>query len=170
MSIHKRGGSWRARYYGPDHRERSKSFKRKTDAERWLTQQRSQMTQGDWIDPARGRVTFGEYAPDWLEGRIGVKPKTRHQQASILRLHVMPTWQAVQLDRITFEGLTAGSPASPLAASVRPASARLSISCPPSSSRPCEAIASGLILLAGWLCLGRVSVITCFSLTLSSLH
>lgn len=106
MSIERRGGSWRARYYGPDHRERSKSFKRKTDAERWLTQQRSLMVQGDWIDPARGRVTIGEYAPDWLEGRTGVKPKTLHQQASILRLHVLPTWQAVQLDRITFEGLT----------------------------------------------------------------
>jgi integrase len=64
------------------------------------------MVQGDWIDPARGRVTLGEYAPGWLEGRTGVKPKTLHQQASILRLQVLPTWQTVQLDRITFEGLT----------------------------------------------------------------
>ena len=46
----------------------------KTDAERWLAQRRSHMAQGDWIDPARGRVTFGEYAPDWLEGRAGNPP------------------------------------------------------------------------------------------------
>ena len=90
MSINKRGGSWRARYYGPDHRERSKSFKRKIDAERWLAQQQAQMTKGDWIDPARGRITFGEYAPGWLETRTSAKPKTRHQQASLLRLHILP--------------------------------------------------------------------------------
>ena len=61
MSIDRRGDSWRARYRGPDGRERSKSFERKSDAERWLTQQRSLMVQGDWTDPARGRITFGEY-------------------------------------------------------------------------------------------------------------
>ena len=44
MNITRRGSSWRARYYGPDG-QRNKSFKRKSDAERWLTQQRSLMTQ-----------------------------------------------------------------------------------------------------------------------------
>lgn len=106
MSIHRRGGSWRARYYGPDGRERSKSFKRKSDAERWLAQQQSEMIKGDWIDPARGRVMFGEYVHGWLETRANAKPKTRYQQESLLRLHILPTWRKVQLDRITYEGLT----------------------------------------------------------------
>jgi hypothetical protein len=34
MSISRSGNSWRARYYGPDGRQRSKSFQRKSDAER----------------------------------------------------------------------------------------------------------------------------------------
>ena len=33
MSISRRGGSWRARYYGPDGRQRNKSFQRKSDAD-----------------------------------------------------------------------------------------------------------------------------------------
>jgi hypothetical protein len=33
MTIEKRGNSWRARYRGPDGRERAKSFRRKVDAE-----------------------------------------------------------------------------------------------------------------------------------------
>lgn len=106
MSISRRGNSWRARYYGPDGRRRGKSFRRKADAERWLTQQQSQIVRGDWIDPARGRVTFGEYLPGWLDTRTNAKPKTRYQQESLLRLHILPTWRTVQLDRITFEGLT----------------------------------------------------------------
>ncbi|MGH3218637.1 MAG: tyrosine-type recombinase/integrase [Streptosporangiaceae bacterium] len=104
--IERRGDSWRARYRGPDGRERSKSFKRKSDAERWLVYQRSLMAQGDWTDPARGRITFGEYAEAWLESRADLKPKTRHQYQSLMRQHIMPAWRNVPLGKITFEGLT----------------------------------------------------------------
>jgi Phage integrase, N-terminal SAM-like domain len=106
VSINRRGDSWRARYYGPDGRERSKSFKRKSDAERWLTQEQSDMDQGAWTDPARGRILFGEYALAWLDGRADLKPKTRHQYKSLLTLHVLPTWRTVPLAKITFEGLS----------------------------------------------------------------
>jgi integrase len=74
--------------------------------ERWEAQHRSQIAQGDWIDPARGRVTFGEYALGWLDSRASIKPKTRQVQTTLLNRHVMPTWRTVRLDRITFEGLT----------------------------------------------------------------
>jgi len=106
MSITRRGSSWRAWYYGPDGRQRNKSFKRKSDAERWLTQQRSLMAQGGWTDPAQGRITFGEYAGAWLESRADLKPKTRHQYQFLMRQHIMPTWRTVPLAKITFEGLT----------------------------------------------------------------
>jgi integrase len=104
--IERRGDSWRARYHGPDGRERNKSFRRKSDAERWLAQQRSLIAQDDWIDPARGRITFGEYALAWLDSRTDLKPKTRHQYNSLLTLHVLPTWRTVPLTKITFEGLS----------------------------------------------------------------
>ena len=104
--IERRGDAWRARYRGPDRRERSKSFKRKADAERWLVQQRSLMAQGDWTDPALGRITFGEYTLAWLDSRADLKPKTRHQYRSLLTLHILPTWRTVPLAKITFEGLT----------------------------------------------------------------
>lgn len=106
MSISRRGDSWRARYYGPDGRQRSKSFERKSDAERWLTQQRSLIVQGDWTDPARGRITLGEYILAWLDSRTDLKPKTRHQYSSLLTLHILPTWRTVPLAKVTFEGLS----------------------------------------------------------------
>ena len=106
MSISKRGDSWRARYYGPDGRQRNKSFTRKSDAERWLNQQQNNVIKGDWIDPARGRIVLVDFLPHWEGTRATRKPKTRYQQDSVLKLHVMPTWGSVRLDRITFEGLT----------------------------------------------------------------
>jgi integrase len=104
--IERRGNSWRARYRGPDGRERNKTFRRKSDAEHWLTQQRSLMAQGDWTDPALGRITFGEYAEAWLESRADLKPKTRHQYQALMRKHITPTWRTVPLAKITFENLT----------------------------------------------------------------
>ena len=64
------------------------------------------MAQGDWTDPARGCITFGDYAEAWLESRADLKPKTRHQYQWLLRLHILPTWRAVPLAKVTFEGLT----------------------------------------------------------------
>lgn len=104
--IQRRGDSWRARYHGPDGRERSKSFARKADAERWLAQQRTLIAQDDWTDPALGRVTFGEYVQGWLAARTDLKPKTRHQYHSLLALHILPTWGTVPLGKVTFEGLS----------------------------------------------------------------
>src|SRR5262245_15419592 len=106
MSVQRRGNSWRAKYYGPDGRQRSKTFARKADAERWLSRERSLMAQGDWTDPALGRIPFGEYANAWLDNRTDLKPKTRHGYHSLLALHVLPTWRTVPLAKITFEGLS----------------------------------------------------------------
>ena len=64
------------------------------------------MAQGDWIDPARGRITFGEYVLAWLDSRSDLKPKTRHQYRSLLSLHILPTWRTVPLGKMTFEGLS----------------------------------------------------------------
>ena len=43
--------SYRARYRDPAGRERSKSFSRKADAERWLAEVEHTKTRGMWTDP-----------------------------------------------------------------------------------------------------------------------
>ena len=112
--IERRGNSWRARYRGPDRPRAKQELQRKSDAERWLVQQRSLMAQGDWTDPVLGRITFGEYAEAWLESRADLKPKTRHQYQSLMRQHITPTWHTVPLAKITFEEPdTLGLPALP---------------------------------------------------------
>ncbi len=64
------------------------------------------ITRTGLTDPARGRITFGEYAQAWLESRADLKPKTRHQYQSLMRQHITPTWHTVPLAKITFESLT----------------------------------------------------------------
>src|ERR1700683_1156135 len=108
--IQRRGSSWRARYEGPDGRERSKSFARKADAERWLAQQRTLIAQDDWTDPALGRISFGEYVLGWLERRTALKPRTRHPYQSLLVLHILPAWGTVPLGKVTSRGCRNGPP------------------------------------------------------------
>ncbi|MGW5365482.1 hypothetical protein [Actinopolymorpha pittospori] len=99
MSVEKRGDRWRARYRGPDGRERNKSFRRKLDAQRWLADQQVRMSRGEWIDPAALRVDFGTVATEWLDTTLHLKAKTRDSYERILRKRVRPRWDRVPLSK-----------------------------------------------------------------------
>lgn len=62
--------TWRVRYYGPDSRERSKSFRLRRDAEAYEARVRTERNRGDWVDPRRGKVTLTDV---WLDyERVGM--------------------------------------------------------------------------------------------------
>src|SRR5436853_7774416 len=88
--VEKRGpGRWRARYRGPDGRERSQTFSKRVDAERFVTAVEHSKLIGAYVDPADGRVTFGTYAERW---RV-VQPHREGTAISVeqdLRLHIYP--------------------------------------------------------------------------------
>lgn len=64
---HGKGLRWRARYLNPDGDERSRSFDRKLDAERFLTEVEHSKNLGTYRDPDAGRVTLRKYAAGWVE-------------------------------------------------------------------------------------------------------
>lgn len=85
------GLRYRARYIGPDGSEKSKSFpdKQKRKAEQWLTNVEADMSRGDYVDPDAGKVTFEQYATEWMTTQI-TDPLTRESVESRLRLHAIP--------------------------------------------------------------------------------
>jgi integrase len=85
------GLRYRARYVGPDGTERSQSFpdKQKRRAEVWLSNVEADMSRGDYVDPAVGKVTFEQYATQWMATQ-GTDPATRESVEMRLRLHVLP--------------------------------------------------------------------------------
>ncbi len=101
-SIAKRpDGQWRARYRGPDGKERAQHFARKVDAQWWLDQAAAAVVTGRWTAPERGRVTVGEWSARWLEGLHHLKPSTRARYANLLSTHVLPVWGPVPLTAVT---------------------------------------------------------------------
>ena len=76
--VEKRGpGRWRARYVAPDGRERSRTFPRKIDAERWLAGVEVSKVRGDWTDPRLARITVADWSMQWLDGLAHLTPSTR---------------------------------------------------------------------------------------------
>ena len=87
--IQKRNGKWQAAYRGPDKRERTKTFRVKADAERWLDTQGADIARGQWIDPSAGKITFRDYAEQWRLAQVH-RPSTASQVETHLRRHVYP--------------------------------------------------------------------------------
>ncbi|MFI9079439.1 tyrosine-type recombinase/integrase [Streptomyces sioyaensis] len=85
------GMRYRARYIGPDGSEKSKSFpdKQKRKAEAWLSNIEADMSQGRYIDPSAGVVTFGQYASEWMAA-LTTDPVTRESVEIRLRKHAIP--------------------------------------------------------------------------------
>ena len=94
------GVVWRARYRAPDGSERSRSFARKTDAERFLTTVESSKLREEWTDPGLGKMLVGEYAQQWLSTKVDVAPRTFVNIEARLRLHVEPCFGAMPINRV----------------------------------------------------------------------
>lgn len=84
-------GSWRARWRTPDGRSRSKNFRRKVDAEHWLTTTEASKLTGAYIDPKASRITVRTYAEQWRQAQVW-RPLTEVRTESALRQHVYPVF------------------------------------------------------------------------------
>jgi len=91
---------WRVRYRDPAGRERSRSFVRRTDADRFLHSVETDMVRGDWTDPRLGRLTFGDWSTSVEAGRVNVATSTRDNYRSVLRNLVLPTFGSVPVGAI----------------------------------------------------------------------
>ncbi len=83
-------GTFQVRYRDPNGRQRARNFDRKTDATRFAAAVETDKVRGDWMDPRLGKVTFGEWAEEWLGQLSHLKPKTRLDYEVTLRRHVLP--------------------------------------------------------------------------------
>ncbi|MEW9517793.1 tyrosine-type recombinase/integrase [Streptomyces tubercidicus] len=97
-----RSGRWTASYLGPDGQEfrAPETFETKKDAEVWLSQIEADLTRGNWQDPDAGAVNFKEYALQWVDER-GLAATTDELYRRLLRLHILPTFEGLDLDEIT---------------------------------------------------------------------
>jgi integrase len=90
-----------ARYRDPSGRQRNKTFTRKVDAERYLTGVENAKLTGQYVDPARSKITVSAWADLWLDAQADLAPKTRERYEGIISRHIRPKWGKAQLAAVT---------------------------------------------------------------------
>ncbi len=100
MSIRRRNGRWQARYRGPDHMERSRTFDRKLDAERWLAEQSAAMARGSWLDPAGAAISFADWWATYID-QAAKRPSTRARDQGAAERWLLPVLGHLRLGQIT---------------------------------------------------------------------
>jgi hypothetical protein len=90
----------RARYRTPAGEERSRTFRKKSDADDYLAGQTTDKRRGAWVDPALGQIPFQDWAQRWLELQVADAPKTIAGKEGIVRNHLLPVfgpWPLVEI-------------------------------------------------------------------------
>lgn len=88
------------RFRDPEGKQRTKTFKRMTDARAFAHTTERDKLHGTYIDIDAGRETFKTYADRWLKLTKN-DPQTYEIRERILRLHVYPTIGDIELRKIT---------------------------------------------------------------------
>lgn len=79
------------------------TFPTAADAEVAIANALAERSRGTWIDPRRSRVSLQQYGTRWLEDRNDLRPRTKELYECLLRLHILPSLGALELNRITTE-------------------------------------------------------------------
>lgn len=92
---------YEVRHRGPDGKERSRTFRTKKEAERYVRNQQTSADAGTWIDPAAGKVTLAAWANEWQRTVVHLRPKSRRSYDSNLRNHILPPLGGYELAKLT---------------------------------------------------------------------
>ena len=91
-------GRWQARYQIRGvWRTAPSTFRTKGLADSWLAATRTDLERGNWIDPSAGEVHISDYAQRWLAARPELRPRTKENYRTLLKLHILPTLGEVEL-------------------------------------------------------------------------
>jgi len=92
-SIDRRNGHYRVRYRTPDGQGRSKSFRKRADADRFAASIEADKARGAFVDPAFGRITLGQFVDDHYRPTMhALELTTKARDESYLRTHVLPAF------------------------------------------------------------------------------
>jgi len=105
--IEKRNGRYRARYRDPLGRQRSETFTRKADADRFLREMQVDIERGRWIDPTGADTPLADWAEEFLSLARRLSPSTQETYARDLRRYILPRFGTYRLGRLPADEIEA---------------------------------------------------------------
>ncbi|MFK5583822.1 tyrosine-type recombinase/integrase [Serinicoccus sp. LYQ131] len=100
-SVHQRGKSWVVRYRTPQDTNAQQTFKARKDALAFKAEVEVATQRGTLIDPASRRTTYADWHAQWMNHRPDLRESTRQRVQGIARVHLLPTFGHLPVQRIT---------------------------------------------------------------------
>ncbi|GAA1612409.1 hypothetical protein GCM10009733_005560 [Nonomuraea maheshkhaliensis] len=92
-SRHGNGRRWLAVWIGPDGKDQTKAFAKKSDAEKHATAMEADQLRGVYIDPKRGQAKLRQYAEEtWLPALVHLRANSLETYRSHLNTHIYPAF------------------------------------------------------------------------------
>src|SRR5438552_17455322 len=88
--VKKRNDRWQATYRGPDHKERTRTFDRRVDAQKWLDTNGADHARGEWVGPRLGKMTSAEWVDRWESTLVGLRPTTKVLNVGVGQNYLVP--------------------------------------------------------------------------------
>ena len=95
--------SYRVRYRDPLGRNRSRTFRRKADADRFAREIEVDKDRGQWIDPRGADVPLAQWAETFMSLAGSLAPTTQQTYRRDLDRYILPRFGAVRLGRMPAE-------------------------------------------------------------------
>ncbi len=93
--------SYVVRYRDPQRVERSKTFRKKVEAQAFAASVETDIDRGLYLDPHLGKKTLETWANEWLQARRNeIKPTTLMSYQGLLRAHILPAFGRTPMARI----------------------------------------------------------------------
>lgn len=92
---------WYVRYRTPEGAQRSKTFDRKVDAERFLIEVEAAKQTGLFVDPSRSKLTVADWLGSWVATRHDLRASTLDRLQTTIRNQVTPKFGHRQLGSLT---------------------------------------------------------------------
>jgi len=100
--VRKRGDSWQVLWRDPGGKQRSRSFRKKVDADRARRSIEADMDRGTWLDHAKGRQPLAGFAASWEASRDpALAQSTIDRDHSYLKRQVLPYFGRTPVAAIT---------------------------------------------------------------------
>jgi integrase len=89
-SIERRSGNYRVKFRDPTGRQRSRSFPRKADAQRFAVEMEADLARGQWLDPAGAQLSVQAWSTTFLSLCRRLEPSSQATYERDLRRFVLP--------------------------------------------------------------------------------
>lgn len=99
-------GRWRVRWYGPDGKDKAKTFAKLPQAEAEKDAITARLDKGSYRDPKSGKAAFRVVAEEWHRSLKKQGRRTKHDYRELLDNYVIPKWGDWQVAAIRWEDVS----------------------------------------------------------------